>query len=119
MPSSYSLIVLAYLSARLSLILTKKVNQMGNKLNAGVIPVHYKYLTSEEVQTLLKSVRLAESWETTAWGSYGPEGKDPQQVRYLSDLSTEHLEAILITQPQLSPSTRAAVLELIRLRDKE
>ena len=50
------------------------------------------------------------------WGSFGPDGREHQKVRVLNDLGTDHLEAILITQPQIGRVYRAAILELLKVR---
>ena len=36
------------------------------------------------------------------WGTYGKSGKEPLQYKRLIDLTTEHLQAILDTQPHIS-----------------
>ena len=41
------------------------------------------------------------------WGTRGPLGDQPLQWRPLSELSTDHIEAIIETQPQVQGWTRA------------
>lgn len=78
--------------------------------------VAYRPMTAVEVAQLKCRVRSEKAWETLRWANYGPDGDSPREETTLADLDTDHLEAILITQPQISPEYRAAILELIRLR---
>jgi len=41
------------------------------------------------------------------WGTYGKDGKGPFQRKALSDLTTNHIKAILKTQPQISDEIRS------------
>ncbi len=50
------------------------------------------------------------------WTSYGPDGDEGPIKRTLVELDTDHLEAILITQPGISPEYRAAILYILKDR---
>lgn len=79
------------------------------------LEIEYTYLTADEVAALQAEVREQKAWNTLTWGSFGREGKGPCKLRTLGELDTDHLEAILITQP--CPHThRAAILELLKIR---
>lgn len=45
------------------------------------------------------------------WGSYGKQGDQPLTWRPLCDLSTDHIEAIIATQKQLTDSWRKTLFE--------
>ena len=46
------------------------------------------------------------------WGTFGKGGRDPLKIVRLIDCSTEHLEAILATQP-LKPILRVAISAIL------
>lgn len=54
------------------------------------------------------------------WGSFGINGDEPQKVRFLKDLSPDHIYNIVRTQHQLDMATRMMfVRELVyRLENK-
>jgi hypothetical protein len=78
--------------------------------------MQYQPMTAQEVAQLQKEVVEEQVWETLPWGSYGPEGKDKLKNNTLAQLGTDHLEAILITQPHLTNLYRAAIIELLKIR---
>lgn len=80
------------------------------------ISVPYERMSADEVRYLQKRIRETEHWIHEEWGTFGPNGDRPLEVRYLPNLDTDHLEAILITQPHLSPKQRATILELLKSR---
>ena len=81
-----------------------------------ILKVPYEYLTALEVDELKQRTVKNKAWEWLKWGSFGPDGHEHQKVRVLNDLGTDHLEAILITQPQIGRLYRAAILELLKVR---
>jgi hypothetical protein len=50
------------------------------------------------------------------WGTYGPKGTDQLVFKPLDKLDTEHLENILITQPDLRPLFIRVVLHILKKR---
>ena len=78
-----------------------------------------RYCTASEVAQMQADARQYSLWNSLAWGSYGKKGKDVKTVRVLGDLDTDHLEAILITQDNISFEMRAAILELLKIRYEE
>ena len=56
---------------------------------------------------------------TYRWGSYGKEGDEPRKIRYLKDLSVNHIYNILRTQLFPAEQRDIFILELCyRLEDK-
>jgi hypothetical protein len=95
-----------------------KESQKSEPMN--IIEVPYVYLNAEQVADLQKKVCEEESWKHLRWGNHGPKGdQDATEFKTLADCDTDHLEAILITQPQLPPEYRAAILELLKTRYAE
>ena len=78
--------------------------------------VSYEYLNADQVAELQRDASENRTFEYILWGTYGPHMDHPMETRTLIDLDTDHLEAILITQPQVSPRTRASIVELLKLR---
>jgi hypothetical protein len=78
--------------------------------------VEYVPLTADQVKRLQQEITENRVWEALNWGSHGPEGKGPKRTRVLAELDTDHLEAILITQPHIGNSYRAAILALLKER---
>lgn len=76
--------------------------------------IDYHYLTADQCEDM-KSKALAHA-KQYKWGSFGPDGTGKEKWSRLIDLSTEHLENILITQPQVTPEYRAAILAIIKDR---
>ena len=60
--------------------------------------------------------RLDELAATMPWGSFGSDGIRPREVRYLSDLDTDHLENILVTQKHIDFIYSKVILHLIKKR---
>ena len=79
--------------------------------------VKYQYLTAEQCVALKAAVDGHEDGYT--WGSRGPDGGEELNERPLTDLDTDHLENILITQPQIDNARAAAILSILRKRYKE
>ena len=52
------------------------------------------------------------------WGTYGRDGRSPLRWVKLVDCSTEHLLAILETQPQLTDLTRWVIESILRDRKR-
>lgn len=74
--------------------------------------IDYRYLNADQCEDL-KSRALAHG-KVYKWSDFGPDGKSKEKTRRrLVDLSTDHLENILITQPQITPEYRAAILAII------
>ncbi|RDJ34934.1 MAG: hypothetical protein DWQ19_08860 [Crenarchaeota archaeon] len=78
------------------------------------IEVDYNYQTAEQVKELQESVPGMLGAMT--WTSYGPKGRSKAETRKIVELDTDHLEAILITQPQITPLLRAAILHILKGR---
>lgn len=76
--------------------------------------VKYEHLTGEQCEKLKQSVRDKEKEHT--WGTYGPDRDEDLQKYSIDKLSTQHLENILITQPQISNELAAAILMLLKKR---
>jgi hypothetical protein len=52
------------------------------------------------------------------WGTYGKNGDQPRKVKMLTELDTDHLEAILDTQSHISPETRLIIESILEDRKK-
>jgi hypothetical protein len=76
--------------------------------------VFYEYLTSEQCEELKEKVRNKE--EKYTWGTYGSRRDEELQKYTIKNLSNQHLENILITQPQISNELAAAILMLLKKR---
>lgn len=50
------------------------------------------------------------------WGTHGKSGTDPLKIINLGDAETDHLEAIFVTQPQLTTIYRKALLFILKER---
>lgn len=50
------------------------------------------------------------------WGTRGKDGKQPLQYKLLIDCDTDHLEAILKTQSQISNGTRILIMRILDSR---
>jgi len=87
-------------------------------MDSNKMAVEYQPLSADQVKDLQRKVNDTQAWKQLKWGSHGPEGKDPKQIRTLNDLDTDHLEAILITQPHIGNTYRAAILALLHRRYK-
>ena len=84
-----------------------------------LLEIPYIYYNADQVQQMKDDAVSGELWNKMTWGSYGPDGKGPGKVQTLGECDTDHLEAILITQPQVLPPCRAAILELLKKRYSE
>lgn len=71
----------------------------------------YQYLTADQCEELKRNVDV-----NAPWGSYGLSGRDALKYRPLIELDTNHLENILITQPQITPAYRATILHILKSR---
>jgi hypothetical protein len=74
----------------------------------------YEHLTGDQCETLKERVRDKEKEFT--WGTYGPDRDEDLQKYTIDKLSTQHLENILITQPQIPNELAAAILMLLKKR---
>lgn len=79
-----------------------------------MIEVLYEHLTADECEALKKQVKDKE--QDFQWGSYGPNRDEALEKSSIADLSTQHLENILITQPHLGNELAAAILMLLKKR---
>jgi len=50
------------------------------------------------------------------WGTYGVNGDQPRKVKMLTELDTDHLQAILDTQSHISPETRQIIESILKDR---
>lgn len=76
--------------------------------------VNYQHLTADECEKLKEKVRDKEDEYT--WGTYGPKRDEELQHYSITKLSTQHLENLLITQPQITNELAAAILMLLKKR---
>jgi hypothetical protein len=83
------------------------------------VRVGYEPMSALEVAQLKTRVREQARWDEIEWGNYGPDGDQPLEKKVLADHDTDHLEAILITQPHLGNELRAIILELLKIRWRE
>lgn len=78
------------------------------------IVVKYEHLTADQCESLKERVKDKEQEYT--WGTYGPKRDEELQKYTINKLSTQHLENILITQPQVANELAAAILMLLKKR---
>jgi hypothetical protein len=64
-------------------------------------------LNTEQLDGFAKSLQ---------WGTFGPAGTEPMKQKTLIDLSTDHLENILVTQSHISAVYRKVILHIIKSR---
>lgn len=76
--------------------------------------VMYEHLTADQCEALKEKVKDREAEYT--WGTYGPKRDEELQRYSITQLSTQHLENLLITQPQISNELAAAILMLLKKR---
>lgn len=77
------------------------------------VEVEYKPLGPDECSRLKeKGLKFARE---NKWGTYGSPSGELKYI-YIIDLSTEHIENILITQPQVTPEYRAAMIAVLNSR---
>lgn len=50
------------------------------------------------------------------WGTFGPTGLRPMEVRYLIDLDTDHLQNILMTQDSCPYLYRRVIIHILKNR---
>ena len=50
------------------------------------------------------------------WGTYGKNGDEPLKRKFLKDLDTDHLQAILTTQTRIHPLRKQAILDILAVR---
>jgi len=94
-------------------------NEMVDRLYANEalmypMEVNYQHLTADECEALKEKVRDKE--EEYTWGTYGPKRDEELQHYCITKLSTQHLENLLITQPQITNELAAAILMLLKKR---
>lgn len=75
--------------------------------------VVYEYLTPKQCEELKKKV--TDKLGTYQWGTYDEDGGGLEHY-LLENLSSQHLENILITQPQISNEIAAAILLTLKKR---
>ena len=75
------------------------------------IQVPQQYLNSAECEALKQNADV-----NLTWTSFGPNGNEKAETKMLCELYTEHLENILISQPQITPQYKAAILKIIKDR---
>jgi len=95
--------------------------KINDKRRIGVPPaapreftVMYEHLTGDQCEALKERVRDKEKEFT--WGTYGPDRDEDLQKYTIDKLSSQHLENILITQPQIPNELAAAILMLLKKR---
>ena len=76
--------------------------------------IDYQHLNADECEELKQQVRDKE--KEFGWGTYGPNRDEALQEYTIDKLSTQHLENILITQPQIPNDLAAAILMLLKKR---
>lgn len=84
------------------------------KKMADRLGVLYEYLTPKQCEELKKSV--SEKLDTYRWSTYDDHLDEPLDMFPLRNLSNQHLENILITQPQISNEMAAAILMTLKKR---
>lgn len=75
------------------------------------------YLNSMLMIRIMTSDGLDRVKRVIIWGTYGKMGNDPLKYVRLMDCSTEHLEAILRTQYQITPLYRECIESIIEDRN--
>ena len=78
------------------------------------ISVIHQPLKADECEQL--KIDVADREKDFTWGTYGPDFRQPLSEHSIADLSTQHLENILITQRQLTNEHAAAILMLLKKR---
>lgn len=78
------------------------------------LEVNYEHLTADQCEALKEKVRDKE--HDYQWGTYGPKRDESLQRYTIAQLSTQHLENLLITQPQIDNELAAAILMLLKKR---
>lgn len=76
--------------------------------------VNYKHLTAKECEELKNS--MIDKEDEVTWGTFGPKRDENLQEYSIKNLSTQHLENILITQRHISNEMAAAILMLLKKR---
>lgn len=90
---------------------------MSNQGDTDMTSADGKILTAitAEVNSV-SSEQLDELSTTMRWGTFGPTGNKPMQIRFLNDLETDHLENILVTQKHIDYMYSKVILHLIKKR---
>ena len=84
------------------------------RLPSITIDVAYVPMSADQVASLQRAIpNYLGAFE---WGSHGRNGDEPLKQRKLVEMDTDHLEAVLITQSQISPAYRAAILHILKGR---
>jgi len=73
------------------------------------------YVVQKYLNIVLKN-QLVRDWMT--WGTYGKSGKEPLRFVLLKNMSDEHIQAVLDTQPQISRFYRREFKNELKLRKK-
>ena len=91
--------------------------KMGQIMDSGYMTVPYQYLGAKECEQLKNDIldRMDKGDEFT-WGTTGPKRDEELQKYSIKNLSTQHLENILITQPHVDNELAAAILMLLKKR---
>ena len=76
--------------------------------------VQYQHLNADTCEKLKEQVQDKE--KEYYWGTHGPKRDEELQEYSIDKLSTQHLENILITQPQIGNELAAAILMLLKKR---
>jgi hypothetical protein len=78
----------------------------------------YSYQALDNGIPFIKTTNsFREAKENYVWGTYGKDGKQPLKYVRLIGCSTEHLQAILRTQKQISPFTTRVIECILKERD--
>lgn len=105
------------LSTRAANLIVDELYAMKIKMapsEASVLTVKFEPLTAKQCEDLKEKVRDKE--KEYEWGTYGPKRDESLQKYTIDKLSSQHLENILITQPQIDNELAAAILMLLKKR---
>ena len=84
-----------------------------------IIRLEYRSFTAEECRVMKEVVDENPVECQVKWGTIGPDGKDSLKFLPIAELSTDHLENILITQPQASIPIKTIILKVLKKRYRE
>ena len=87
-------------------------------VNLGIIPNSSGMWYYMEESEILEKLGIPER-EYMIWGTRGKDGKSPLEFKPIKDLSTDHIEAILETQTQISYYTRTVFEDELKRRKNE
>ena len=82
--------------------------------HSGYMTVPYEYLSAKDCEKL--KISVIDKEEDYVWGTTGPKRDEELQKYSIKNLSTQHLENILITQPHVENELAAAILMLLKKR---